>query len=274
MGNIVWLASYPKSGSTWLRAFLHNFLRPSDRPYDINRLGDVTANECEAAHYRAHDPRPASQLSLAEVQMLRPKVHRDLTQLAPDMVFAKTHNAVLLVDGRPLLTPEVTAGSIYIVRDPRAVALSYSRHLGWSIDQTIDFMANDGAATGQDDRHVFERLASWSSHVASWTQQPNPRLHVLRYEDMLTDPPKSFGSVIRFLGREPPAARLDRAIRFSRFDELQAQERSAGFIERPSNADAFFGSGRADAWREALTPEQEARIAQRHGQQMRRFGYL
>ena len=174
----------------------------------------------------------------------------------------------------PLLSPEVTAGAIYIVRDPRAVALSYSRHLGWSIDQTIDFMANDGAATGQDDRHVFERLASWSSHVASWTQQPNPRQLVLRYEDMLADPQKSFGTVIRFLGREPPAGRLDRAIRFSRFEELQAQEQRAGFIERPGSAPAFFAEGRADAWREVVTAEQTARIAERHGAQMRRFGYL
>ncbi len=274
MGTIVWLASYPKSGSTWLRAFLHNFLRPSDRPYDINRLGDFTANECEAAHFRAHDPRPTSQLSLAEVQRLRPTVHRDLARLAPDLVFAKTHNAVLLAEGVPLLSPEVTAGAIYILRDPRAVALSYSRHLGWSIDQTIEFMANDGAATGQDDRHVFERLASWSSHVASWTQVPNPRQLVLRYEDMLADPQKSFGTVIRFLGREPAAGRLDRAIRFSRFEELKAQEQRAGFIERPSSADAFFASGRADAWRETLTPAQTARIAERHGAQMRRFAYL
>ena len=274
MGNIVWLASYPKSGSTWLRAFLHNFLRPSNQPYDINRLGDFTANECEAAHYRIHDPRPASQLSLAEVQRLRPKVHRDLTRLAPELVFAKTHNAVLVVEGMPLLTPAVTAGAIYIVRDPRAVALSYSRHLGWTIDRTLEFMAHDGAATGQDDRHVFERLASWSSHVASWTQQPNPRQLVLRYEDMLVDPLKSFGNVVRFLGSEPPSDRLDRAIRFSRFEELKAQEQRAGFIERPGSAAAFFAEGRADAWREVVTAEQTARIAERHGAQMRRFGYL
>ncbi|MEI9983054.1 MAG: sulfotransferase domain-containing protein [Aliidongia sp.] len=274
MGNIVWLASYPKSGTTWLRAFLHNFLRPSEQPYDINRLSDFTANECEASLYQAHDPRPASQYSMAEVQRLRPLVHRDLARLMPELVFVKTHNAVLLVEGKPLLTPEVTAGSIYIVRDPRAVALSYSRHLGWSIDDTIEFMTNDGAAAGGDDRHVFERLASWSSHVLSWTQRSNPRLHILRYEDMLADPHTAFGSIIRFLGREPPAERLDRAIGFSRFELLQDQESRSGFVERPAGAAAFFQTGRADAWREALTPDQAKRIAARHGEQMRRFGYL
>ncbi|MEJ2083836.1 MAG: sulfotransferase, partial [Acidobacteriota bacterium] len=39
MTGIVWLASYPKSGNTWLRAFLMNFLDPGKRPVDINQLG-------------------------------------------------------------------------------------------------------------------------------------------------------------------------------------------------------------------------------------------
>jgi Sulfotransferase domain len=274
MGNIVWLASYPKSGTTWLRAFLHNFLRPTDRPYDINRLTDFSESECDAQLYRHHDPRPASHYSIAEVQRLRPLVHRDLTKAFPDLVFVKTHNAVLLVEGMPLLTPQVTAGSIYIVRDPRAVAVSYSHHFGMPIDEVIDFMANDGAATGGDDRHVFERLSSWSAHVLSWTQQPNPRLHVLRYEDVLADPAASFGRVIRFLGREPSADRLDQAIRFSAFEVLQEQERQAGFVERPASAKAFFRTGKADAWREALTAAQIGRIERDHAAQMRRFGYL
>jgi hypothetical protein len=274
MGKIVWLASYPKSGTTWLRAFLHNFLRPGDRPHDIDRLSDFCESESDAGLYRLYDDRPASQYTQAEVQRLRPLVHRDLTRAFPHLVFVKTHNAVLLVEGVPLLTPQVTAGSIYIVRDPRAVAVSYSHHLGLSIDETIDFMANDGASTGADDRHVFERLASWSSHVLSWTQTPNPRLHVMRYEDMLADPAASFGRVIRFLGGEPPPERLAQAIRFSAFAELQAQEQRGGFKERPAGASAFFRSGRADAWRDVLSPAQQARIEQAHATQMRRFCYL
>ena len=274
MGNIVWLASYPKSGTTWLRAFLHNFLRPTDRPYDINRLTDFSESECDAQLYRHYDSRPASTYSIADVQRLRPKVHRDLTKAFPDLVFVKTHNAVLMVEGMPLLTPQFTAGSIYIVRDPRAVALSYSHHFGRPVDEVIDFMANDGAATGNDDRHVFERLGSWSTHVQSWTQQPNPRLHVMRYEDMLADPVASFGRVIRFLGREPPAERLDQAIRFSAFEVLQEQERQTGFVERPATATEFFRAGKADAWRTILTPAQIGRIEHDHAQQMRRFQYL
>lgn len=274
MGKIVWLASYPKSGTTWLRAFLHNYLRQGDQPHDINRLADFCESESDAAHYRPYDDRPAAQYSQAQVQRLRPLVHRDLTRIFPDLVFVKTHNAVLLVDGVPLLTPQVTAGSIYLVRDPRAVAVSYSHHLGLSVDETIDFMADDGASTGADDRHVFERLASWSSHVQSWTPAPNPRLHVMRYEDMLADPAASFGRLIRFLGREPPPDRLAQAIRFSAFAELQAQEQRSGFKERPAGTDAFFRSGSAEAWRAVLSSAQQARIERAHAGQMRRLGYL
>jgi hypothetical protein len=274
MGKIVWLASYPKSGTTWLRAFLHNFLRPQDRPYDINRLNEFCESENDAALYHRYDPRSPRQYSLADVQRLRPLVHRDLTRAFPDLVFVKTHNAVLLVEGVPLLTPAVTAGSIYVVRDPRAVAVSYSHHLGLPIDETIAFMANDAAAAGNDDTHVFERLAGWSSHVLSWTQHPNPRALVLRYEDMATDPLRSFGNVVRFLGREPPPDRLERAVQFSRFEILQEQERRSGFVERPTATAAFFREGRTDGWRDVLTPAQMARIERDHAAQMRRFGYL
>jgi hypothetical protein len=208
------------------------------------------------------------------VQALRPRVHRDLTRASPNVVFVKTHNAVVLVEGAPLLTPEVTAGSIYLVRDPRAVALSYSHHLGRPIEEVIDFMAHDGAAIGNDDRQVFERLGGWSTHVRSWTQRPNPRLHVMRYEDMLSDPRPSFARLIRFLGTEPPPDRLDQAIRFSAFKILQEQETRAGFVERPAGAAAFFRAGAAAAWRQALTPRQIARIEADHAREMRRFGYL
>ena len=75
-------------------------------------------------------------------------MHRDLTALDSTLVFVKTHNALILVEDAPLITPEVTAGAIYIVRDPRDIAVSFSRHRGRSIDDTIAFMADPEAATG------------------------------------------------------------------------------------------------------------------------------
>ena len=173
-----------------------------------------------------------------------------------------------------LVTPEVTAGAIYLVRDPRDVAVSYAHHLGLPLDAVIALMADPAAAAGGDERHVYQYLGTWSAHVQSWTPRPDPRRLVLRYEDLLADPARGFGDVIRLLGQEPPADLLARAVRFSGFDTLRAQEAAHGFGEAPRTLPAFFRAGRAGQWREAMTRAQADRIARDHGAVMARFGYL
>ncbi len=274
MGQLVWIASYPKSGNTWMRAFLHNYIRRTQAPYDINKLTDLTASDINAERYQRYDPRPASQYSIADVQRMRPLVHRDLTGLDSTLVFVKTHNARLTVAGVPLITPAVTAGALYLVRDPRDVAVSYSRHLGRSIDDTIAFMANPEAATGGTDAKVYERLGTWSDHVRSWTSPPNPRVRVVRYETLLETPESTFGQQIYWLGDDPQPDRLARAVQFSSFQELHAQEQAKGFTERVAGSTApFFGTGRSGTWRTELTPAQQARIERDHGATMQAFGY-
>jgi hypothetical protein len=275
MGRFVWIASYPKSGSTWLRAFLNNYIRDLRTPYDVNDRVDLSTGESGAALYHPFDPRPASHYSIADVQRMRPLVHRRLAATHDGLFFVKTHNALLTVENISLITPEVTAGAIYIVRDPRDIAVSYSLHLGRSLDETIDFMADTDAATGGTDVKVYERLSSWSAHVHFWTRAPNPRLHVMRYEDMVAAPETQFGAVIRFLGQEPNAERLRRAAAFSAFGVLAAQENSHGFAERPTESQAaFFRVGKPGQWRDVLTASQALRVERQHDGLMRRFGYL
>ena len=274
MGKLIWLASYPKSGNTWLRAFLHNYLRDRADPQNINALRDLTAIENDAGLYHEFDPRPASSYTMADIARMRPLVHRKLTTAFPDYVFVKTHNALLLQDGVPLITKEVTAAAIYIVRDPRDIALSYSHHLSRPLDAIIEFMAAEGASGGGTDDHIHETLGSWSTHVSTWTGRPSPRLLVLRYEDMLSAPFETFGKVVRFLGDSPAEDRLRRAIGNSDFAQLSAQESAEGFIERPETAQRFFLNGRAGEWRKIMTDAQRRRLEQRHTVQMTRFGYL
>jgi hypothetical protein len=136
-------------------------------------------------------------------------------------------------------------------------------------------LGQEAACSGGDDVNVYEYTSSWSRHVHSWTHTPNPRLLVLRYEDLLDQPNKSFGMVPRFLGLDVARPRLEKAIKLSSFKVLKAQEQRKGFIERPKQATAaFFREGKAGQWRKVLTPAQVAKIEADHGEQMRRFGYL
>ena len=92
MGALIWLASYPKSGNTWTRAFLHNLLKNPDKPADINQLNQFCLGEDRAELYRQFTDRPLTELTPAEVSAIRPKVHELLTHSFPDSVFVKTHN--------------------------------------------------------------------------------------------------------------------------------------------------------------------------------------
>lgn len=274
MGALIWLASYPKSGNTWMRSFLHNLLRNPPSPVPLNELDSFCLGESAAIWYRHRSPKPIEELSQEELAQLRPLVHRDFTTASPDSVFVKTHNFLGEWLGQPLHNMDVTAGAIYIVRNPLDVVLSMTHHFGETIDEAIAHLADETATTAMAGNHVSEIHSSWSTHVRSWTQHPNPQLLVLRYEDLLDKPRKYFKQVATFLGLKPSAERLERAIRFSSFKALKAQEEREGFKERSSKSAAFFREGRKDQWREKLTPEQVRRIIADHHEQMARFGYI
>ena len=274
MGKIVWLASYPKSGNTWLRAFLHNLLRDVDEPYDINRLSDFTLGDAQAAWFQVFDSRPIEQWSKEEVAAMRPRVHESMTKAFPDSVFVKTHNALVEDRGHPMITMALTAGAIYVIRNPLDVVISHSHHYGLTVDQSI-FVLNRPDVEGETEgRYVYEGHGSWSQHVASWTSVPNPSLLVVRYEDMAEGPHEAFGRVTAFLGLRPSRKRLHKAIKLSSFKQLREMEERHGFRERTLKAGRFFRVGRPGQWRDALTAAQIDAVVDANREMMSRFGYL
>jgi hypothetical protein len=277
MGGIIWLASYPKSGNTWMRAFLHNLLTNAKKPVEPNLLDQFTIGNKGAGWYAPYsDGKPLDQLTAAELAKYRPLVHRDFTNTSPDSVFVKTHAYLGQDDlGVPLITMEYTAGAIYIVRNPLDVCLSMTHHFGCGIDEAIDYLSFiRNSMGGGDGESVPEPVSTWSLHVQSWTGQPNPRLMSVRYEDMLDNPFIAFTNVCRFLGLKPPHDRLERAIKFSSFEMLRKLEDQKGFKERSETAQRFFREGRKDQWRDKLSDAQVRRVVDQHREQMQRFGYV
>lgn len=274
MGALIWLASYPKSGNTWLRSFLHNLLRDAPEPVELNKLDEFCVGEARRIWVERRAGRPIEKLSPPELAKLRLLAQADMTKVFRDSVFVKTHNYLGPWHNVPLHNMSVTAGAIYILRNPLDVVLSARHHFNMTIDDTITLMVKEKAGSPLSKHLLPEVYSSWSSHVRSWTAQPNPQLLVVRYEDLLDDPQKYFGTVASFLGLRPTEERLTRAIRNSSFKILKAQEEQKGFRERPAHAEAFFRTGKADQWREELTPAQIRRIIANHREQMTRFGYI
>src|SRR5690606_20632419 len=141
-------------------------------------------------------------------------------------------------------------------------------------DEAIARMnAPDTQSASNEPHFVYELHGSWSLNVESWTARPSPGLHVVRYEDMLAAPLKTFGGIVAFLRLPPDRRRLERAIRHSSFRVLQEQEKRHGFKERSLKSERFFRAGKAGEGRKRLTPEQVEALAAAHRAQMARFGY-
>lgn len=273
-GGIIWLASYPKSGNTWLRAFLANLFSGGETPFDINRLADFTMSDMRAVYFEAVAKRPFAEIDADSLNRLRPAVHRYLAQSRPHNVFVKTHHAIGRVGEVPTITAEVTAGAIYVIRNPLDVAVSFAHHMNLDLDTAIATMNREENYLETGGRIAAQFISSWRNHVTSWTQAPGLTRQVLRYEDMLDRPRRSFGEVVRFLGVETTPQQLKRAVRFASFDELKAQESKHGFRERSAVAPAFFREGRKDVWRRRLTSAQVDAVVQANEAVMGEYGYL
>lgn len=274
MVGILWLASYPKSGNTWMRAFLANYFRNPPTPFDINDLAQFMFNEATRALFERVAEKPVSELSDAEIYRLRPQVHRLIAAQARETVFVKTHCALTQIDGFPTVSPAVTQGAIYIVRNPLDVAASFCSFFGADPTEVVDALESKANDLPTTDDQVHQYLGTWTEHVRGWADAPGMTRLLVRYEDMVRQPFKTFGRVVEFLALPRDRARLRKAIRFSGFDVLASQEREHGFTERPGSVDRFFQQGKIGAWRNVLSEAQARRLAGSQAESMRRFGYL
>ena len=279
MKNIIWLASYPKSGNTWFRIFLSNLLDDKEDPADINKITS-THGIASARHiFDEITGIEASDLSHDEADLLRPGLYNIMSDEAKDSLFIKVHDAyTFLPDKSPLFPPSATKGVIYIIRNPLDVAVSNSNHNNCTVQESIDMMGRENHGLCVKNRRLKEQLrqqlGSWSQHVMSWTQAANQNVHVIRFEDMKYSSLSTFTAATQFAGLDFTADAIETALKKCDFNELQKQEKEKGFKERPLGTPSFFRKGEPGSWREQLTPEQAKQIIKDHRIVMKQFGYL
>ncbi len=274
MGGIVWLASYPKSGNTWVRAFLHNLIFKTEESYDINQINLLSVGDSAREWYEEFLNKTCQDWGMGETAVARPRVHSKIASLTDGLVFVKTHNALVTHAGAPMITPELTAGAIYMIRNPLDIVVSMSHYFGMDVDSAITVMNQSFEPRPGDEKVVYQMWGSWSENVATWTRKLDPSLFVMRYEDLLTDPMTPFSALVEFLYLRPTRRELERAVENSSFEQLQAQELEHGFVEMPSPTGRFFRKGVAGQWKDVLSKDQIRAIVHAHYEQMSRFGYM
>jgi hypothetical protein len=273
--GIVWCASYPKSGNTWVRALLGAAMGGGD--VDINRLEGAV----HVAHPLLFDELglSVSALGMADVEPLLRLVDQRVAARATTPVLRKLHDAHLPgPDGGPRALAGATRLVVYVVRDPRAVAVSWAHHLGTTQAVAVEVMRTPiglGGATPSD--WVAEagtyRLGTWSDHVRSWLDQDGLPMVVVRYEELVREPHRELRRVLDAAGLTVDDRAVAAAVGASSFETLLIQELAGGFLEAPRAGVPFFRRGEADAWRDELPADLIREVEHDHAEVMQRLGY-
>ncbi|MEA4839526.1 MAG: sulfotransferase domain-containing protein [Bacteroidales bacterium] len=278
MKNIVWLASYPKSGNTWFRMFLSNYLKNSSEPLPLEEI-ESTPIASSAVDFEDIIALNPFELTPDEVDLYRPDLYRVISEEAwknKEISYKKAHDAYTLNDiGQPLFPEEVSRSAVYFIRNPLDVCVSYANHSAKEIQKTFAFLLNEEASlAGGKNGQLRQILGSWKNHVQSWKKQTLIPVHFVRYEDMLQKPVETFGDIVRFLELEYLEERLERAILHSDFKLLQQMEQEKGFNERLQQSKHFFWKGKIGNYRDYLSKDQIDRIVEYNYDTMKEFGYI
>jgi hypothetical protein len=272
--SIVWLASYPKSGNTWLRAFLANYLIAGTDPIPINDLGRIGFGDSSWPAYRDLADRDPNLMPIEDLLGLRRKVLEEIAQNGADVNMVKTHHAKTRLKGQWLIPADLTRTAIYLVRNPLDVVVSYADHWGTTLEFAARHFGLPTNGIPASEKTVAQYLGNWSDHVRSWSKNENFRTLVLRYEDLLADPEEAFTKVVRHIGAPVDNTMLQQAIEFSSFDTLSRQEATTGFVERGPKQKQFFRSGRSGGWERILPAAIAQKIRRDHRDVMTEHGYL
>ncbi len=266
--KIVWLASYPKSGNTWVRCFL-----------DAYCLGDVDINEllCSvnddlAPAHQIGDGSDITECRFEIQQLTRPmsllrQVKQYLSTSMEIPFFLKSHNANLLINGFELIPEVLTKASIVLIRDPRNVLPSYSKHMGVDMDKGAEWML-DKYRMLHGPNKTIDFISSWRDHTNSWLNCGTHNIMYFRYEDLKAEPVKYFSKMLIHAGIEVNEERVKKAVELVQLDRLKRDEAKKGFAERSKHADQFFG-----AKHDQITPKQKTMIEKHCHRVMKRLGY-
>ena len=276
MNTIVWIASYPKSGNTWLRIFLVNYIVNADRPVSINETYKIARGDSDLNEYTAMNKGDSFDSENLEVVLdLRKRVISEIATTGASINLVKTHAPYRELFGYDLIPKQYSRSAIHIVRNPLDQVISYASHYGVSIDSAIEHCAKEdhfvGAMPGR--QAITQFLGSWASHVHSWSTHDDFPVLTIRYEDMRAQTFAVFAHIINFIKLPYDEQRLKKAIRFSNFRALQKQEVINGFAENSPNQERFFRKGTSGQWKDVLTKDQIARIRSEHGAVMKQLGY-
>jgi len=259
---IIWLASYPKSGNTWIRALLSSYLY-SDGKFNFDLLNKIDSFPSEK-FFKNYPDKFENPVDTTKYWL---KEQEKMNQ-SKNVTFLKTHNALCKINESSFTNSENTLGAIYIIRDPRNVITSIAHHYQISKKEALDFMLDEkrGIVSKVDNRYIgFQALFSWILNQKSWVENKNFPVLTVRYEDLQSETFKTFKKVIDFINKLTNSKKIidrekvKKSIKSCDFENLKRLEKEKGFAESITKKGSdekikFFNLGINNNYKNLLDP--------------------
>lgn len=266
MKQIVYIASYPKSGNTWARSVLANAIFNEG---DIGKLSQLIPS-LPALNQALHQKKTELN-SLGELMEAYDKTQLQIAAHSKNnRLIVKTHNACGTINGFEFPNETRTLAVVYLIRDPRDVLISWAAHMDKTLEETERLMFDVNFCIAKEGQPLHrEFVSSWENHVIGW-QNFSVRPLVIRYEDMVSQTRTSITKICNHLQLDV-SSNVDNVLAKTSFEALKRQEFSGGFAEQ-SGREMFFRSGKVGSWKSY--DYDFSKIEQKFEKTMRDFRYF
>ena len=276
---IIWIASYPKSGNTYIRSFLSAYYYTNNGQFEFELLKFI--EQFPDAQFfngfiNSKDEASKNWLSIQKKLISSKKVK-----------FLKTHSAYGSYNNNPFTNSEVTLGSIYVVRDPRNVVSSLMNHFSLDEDGAFEMLCDQNRGIKSEDNNyaTYSFLSTWSNHLKSWSNIKSFKTFLIKYEDLENNSEKVLSDLIKFTNnllknnQGIDYQKFNKAIETTSFEKLKTKEIKEGFLEAILSKEKkqripFFNKGFDNDWKKILNKNTVKKIEDKFGKEMKNIGYL
>ena len=276
---IIWIASYPKSGNTYIRSFLSAYYFSKDGTFDFDLLNNIK----QFPNTEFFDTNIKDLDEASSNWVYAQKKIKDQNKIK----FLKTHSCLGAYKGKPFTTIDYSLGGIYIVRDPRNVISSVMNHFSLNADEAYNFMTDIHRGTRsniENDYSAYSYLSTWANHYKSWANSKNFRKIIIKYEELETNKYETFRDIIVFTNTllnnsdGVDKIKLERAIETTNFNVLKNKEKNEGFKEALYSEDkgekkVFFNMGFNNRWKKILREDIRKKLEDIFKNEMEDIGY-